>query len=201
MATSNHQDGSPGGYGFESRRPFTATPQGSTGQKSSRARRWFKIVLFAVVLSGIYIAYNLSLMTMPGLGPVSRPARTGLDGAPFKLAGEKLQQQLIGVIQSQLVAFRNEDYSAAYGYAAADFKAQVSLAAFERMVKASFPQIARSRSAEYGIILENGETARVEVTIEGESGTRIHYQYTMHLEHGVWKIGSVNGGQPEKIYA
>jgi hypothetical protein len=74
----------------------------------------------------------------------------------------------------------------------------VSLAAFERLVKAAFPQIARSRSAEYGIILDNGEDARVEVTIVGETGTRIHYQYVLHREHGGWKIGGVNEGQTEK---
>ena len=189
MTTTNNPDGS-------------ATRPAPGKKPASKAHRWLKIMLLGVVLSGIYIAYNLSLMTLPVFGPAASPERSNYveEVVPFKMADDKLQRQLILVIQSQLAAFRQEDYSMAYTFAAADFKAQISLAAFERMVKAAFPQIARSRAAEYGIIVENGDNAKVEVTIVGETGTRIHYQYILHRESGDWKIGGVNEGQPEKAF-
>jgi len=194
MATSSNQS-------EDSKGPFSDPPNiASPPKPGSKARRWFKIALLGVGLGGIYTVYNLSLMTLPQLGPSNEITRMELESVPFKLADEKLQQQLIKVIQSQLAAFRQEDYSTAYTFAAADFKAQISLAAFERMVKTGFPQIARSRSAEYGIILDNGEDARVEVTIVGETGTRIHYQYVLHRERRGWKIGGVNEGPSEKSF-
>ena len=198
MTTTNNQEGNPKEFAPGS---IAGPPAGPPpGKPVSKLRRWLKLGFLGVVLSGIYIAYNLSLMTLPIFSPEVRPARGDVDGTSFKLADEKLQRQLIAVIQSQLTAFRQEDYSTAYTYAAAEFKAQVSLAAFERMVKAAFPQLARSRSAEYGIVMENGDIARVEVTIVGESGARIHCQYILHREGGGWKIGGVNEGQPEKAF-
>ena len=182
--------------------PNVPVPPAAAPKPGSKARRWLKLGLLGVGLAGIYIAFNLSLLTVPVAGPPLKPkaARNEANVGAFKLTEDKLQKQLVRVIQSQLAAFRQEDYSAAYGLAAADFKAQVSLAAFERLVKAAFPQLARSRSAEYGIILDNGEDARVEVTIVGETGTRIHYQYVLHSEHGGWKIGGVNEDQTEKNF-
>ncbi len=194
MAKSNDQPGSSSG-------PYADSPVAAPAPKpGSKAQRWFKIILLGVGLGGIYTVYNLSLMTLPQLGPTNEITRVEIESVPFMLADEKLQQQLIKVIQSQLAAFRQEDYTTAYTFAAADFKAQISRAAFERMVKTGFPQIARSRSAEYGIILENGSDARVEVTIVGENGTRIHYQYVLHRERGGWKIGGVNEGPSEKSF-
>ena len=192
MATSNDQPGSSSG-------PYSDPPVTAAAPKpGSKAQRWFKIILLGIGLGGIYTVYNLSLLTLPQLGPTNEIQRVEVESAKFKLADEKLQQQLIKVIQSQLAAFRQEDYTTAYTFAAADFKAQIPLAAFERMVKTGFPQIARSRSAEYGIIMDNGVDARVEVTIVGETGTRIHYQYILRHEHGAWKIGGVNEGPSEK---
>ena len=194
MATSNHQSGNPSG-------PFSEPPTiAPTPRPASRLQRWLKIILLGVGLGAIYIVYNLSLITLPQLGPANEVRRIEMNGASFKLADQKLQQQLIKVIQAQLAAFRQEDYSTAYTFAAADFKSQISLTAFERMVKTSFPQIARSRAAEYGVIMDNGADARVEVTIVGETGTRIHYQYILHQENGGWKIGGVNEGPSEKNF-
>jgi hypothetical protein len=199
MTTSDHQDDNAKLPDFG---PNVSAPPATAPKPGSKARRWLKLGLLGVGLAGIYIAFNLSLLTVPVAGPPIKPksAPNEVNLGAFKLTDDKLQKQLVLVIQSQLAAFRQEDYSAAYAFAAADFKAQVPLAAFERLVKAAFPQIARSRSAEYGIILDNGEDARVEVTIVGESGTRIHYQYVLHREHGGWKIGGVNEGQTEKNF-
>ena len=197
MATSNHPSGNPIGPASDPLLP-APKPAGPTAKPAPKVRRWLKVIFLGVFLGAVYIAYNLSLVTIPQLGPPSRTELLERETTPFKLADEKLQQQVIKVIGGQLAAFRQEDYPAAYAFAAADFKAQVTLAAFERLVKTGFPQIARSRSAEYGIILENGREAEAEVTIVGETGTRIHYQYILRREHGEWKIGGVNEGQSEK---
>ena len=106
---------------------------------------------------------------------------------------EAMKKELAKVIEAQLTAFRADDYAQAYTFAAAGVKEMFALAEFERMVKAGYPIIAHSASAEYGLTLDSGEEAVVNVRIVGAAdGQVVDYLYTLGKEDGAWKITGVS---------
>ena len=110
---------------------------------------------------------------------------------PPKLSEEAARKELIQVVESQLAAFRDEDYSAAYTFAASSIKAAFPLPQFERMVKTGYPAIAQSKAVIFGVILDNGEEATVNVKLEGKSNRAVNYQYFLIKEKAGWKIRGV----------
>ena len=147
------------------------------------------VVLLGCGLGLLFVFISLSFVTFPadrhGLHSGALPAPR------FQISEDSRAKELTQVIESQLSAFRNDDYSKAYKYAASALTAQMSLPAFERMVKAGYPIIARSRSAAFGVIFDNGEQAVVNVGIMGASGQIHHFKYLMEREHAGWKIRGV----------
>jgi hypothetical protein len=118
------------------------------------------------------------------------PNRDGaLDLAP---SGDFMKRELIRVVDSQLSAFRKNDYSKAYTYAASGIRAHFSPTTFERMVKMGYPPIAQSRSANFETTLDNGLQAVVNVGITAGSGKVLYYyQYHLQREKTDWKISGV----------
>jgi hypothetical protein len=114
--------------------------------------------------------------------------RIELKQPAFKISEDEIEGQLRQVIEAQLTAFRQDDYARAYNFAGSALKTQVSLPAFERMVKSTYPAIAKSSAVQFGVILDNGEEALVNATIAGESGGLRHYQYILLRERSGWKI-------------
>lgn len=101
--------------------------------------------------------------------------------------------ELAKVIEGQLAAFRDNDFPRAYTFAASGIKEMFGPAEFERMVKVGYPVIARSASAEYGLTLDSGEEAVVNVRIVGAAdGQAVDYLYTLGKEDGTWKITGVS---------
>jgi hypothetical protein len=154
--------------------------------------RWLMIVLLGCSLGLLFVFWRVSLIVprdgnRPGRYRMSRPSPV----PQGRLSDDAIRSELIEVIQSQLSAFRKNDYSKAYKYAASDLRAQVSLPAFERMVRDGFPLIARSSSAEFGVIVDNGAQALVNVSLVSESGKLIHYQYFLRRERAGWRITGV----------
>jgi Domain of unknown function (DUF4864) len=110
----------------------------------------------------------------------------------LKISEEEIEGQLRKVIESQLAAFRQDDYARAFEFAASALRTQVSLPAFERMVKNGYPIIAKSNAVQFGVILDNGDEALANVAIAGASGSTHHFQYVLRREHSGWKIVGVN---------
>ena len=109
----------------------------------------------------------------------------------FRISQEEMESELRRIIEAQLTAFRQDDYPMAYKYAATGIRTQLPLPAFERMVRQAYPLIAHSNSAQFGVVVDNGEHAVVNVTITGESGRSRRYQYLMQHESSGWRIGGV----------
>ncbi len=106
---------------------------------------------------------------------------------------EAMKKELAKVIEAQLAAFRAEDYPRAYTFAAAGIKEMVGPTEFETMVKTGYPVIAHSASAEYGLTLDSGEEAVVNVRVVGAAdGQEVDYLYTLGKEDGAWKITGVS---------
>jgi hypothetical protein len=154
----------------------------------SKLLRWLKVTLLGCVLGLLLVAANLVLWSF------LRDAKRGAalrSGPPLHLSKEAVQQELVRVIDSQLTDFRKGDYAGAYAFADSALQAQVSPAVFERMVKKGYPAIARSRSASFGVSLDNGDQAVVTVGILSQSGHLLQYHYLMHHEQSGWKISGV----------
>jgi hypothetical protein len=105
-------------------------------------------------------------------------------GGAAKAAAEPVMQQL--------AAFRRDDYDAAYGFASAEIRQMFDRAAFERMVKGGYPEIARSA---FALVAESRVTAEghavVRVKIQGANGNGIEALYEMVLEDRGWRINGV----------
>lgn len=99
------------------------------------------------------------------------------------------------VIMRQLAAFRAGDYRTAYAFASQGIRARFDLEAFEQMVKAGYPQIARSTQAWILEARPDPDGAlRVLLRIRGEDGTFIRALYEMVREKSGWRINGVVAG-------
>jgi hypothetical protein len=96
------------------------------------------------------------------------------------------------VVMRQLEAFRQNDYDTAYSFAASVIREAFDRAAFERMVRTGYPEIARSAHA----VVTKHETTLddrryITLRILGANGVRIVAIYEMVREGAVWRISGV----------
>jgi hypothetical protein len=168
---------------------FMAAP--SDKKPGFRFVRWIMVVTLGCSLGLLYVFTVVSTrqfvrsQDLTEIDIVGQPQEL-----PFKLSEEHIGRELTSVIESQLAAFRKEDYPQAYTYAASFLRTHLPLPAFERMVRTQYPAIAHSTSVTFGPVLDNGDTAVVNVTVFGES-EETHFQYLLEHEPGGWKIFSV----------
>lgn len=92
----------------------------------------------------------------------------------------------------QLEAFRRNDYDTAYTFASAQIRQLFDRAAFERMVKSGYPEIADSLRATV-IATRVGPDGHVYLVIKirGANGQPVEAIYDMIQEDGSWKINGV----------
>lgn len=95
-------------------------------------------------------------------------------------------------VLAQLDAFRRGDYDTAYTLASETIRQIFDRQGFERMVRAGYPEIARSRSAviESAAVAPDGR-AFVILKIGGANGNRVEAIYELVWEDDRWKIGGV----------
>jgi hypothetical protein len=150
--------------------------------------RWLKVTLLGCAFGLFLVTANFLLWSW--LFDANRGGRMR-SGPPLRLSAQSVQQELVRVIDSQLSAFRKGDYAGAYAFADSALQAQVSPAVFEHVVKTGYPAIARSRSASFGVSLDNGTEAVVTVGVMSQSGHLLQYHYLMHHEPNGWRISGV----------
>ena len=97
------------------------------------------------------------------------------------------------VIQSQMKAFNDDDYPTAYTFAAESIRGRFSKERFEAMVRAGYPQIAKSSRISFGEVTlsKDRQAASASVRVTGKDHVTVVAQYQMLLEGGAWKIGGV----------
>ena len=95
-------------------------------------------------------------------------------------------------VLKQLEALRRDDYDTAYTFASASIQEMFDRAAFERMVKGGYPEIARSSSAH---VVESrvGPDGHVylRLKIRGSNGNSIEAVYDLVWEGGRFRINGV----------
>ena len=112
-------------------------------------------------------------------------------GDGLKPSEDKTKEAMQKVISSQLEAFRADNYDAAYVFADLAIRRLYPVQMFERMVKRGYPMIAHSVSASFGLSLDNGDEATINVRITGPDHQAETYQYQLRLEGVNWKIMGV----------
>jgi len=95
------------------------------------------------------------------------------------------------VINSQLAAFRRDDYAAAYVFADSAIRNQISVEGFEKMVRSGFPAIAHSTAVKFGLTFDNGDDAVINVRVFSAHAEPIDYQYTLRRDGETWRITGV----------
>jgi hypothetical protein len=95
-------------------------------------------------------------------------------------------------VMRQLEAFRQGDFDAAYTFASASVRELFDRAAFERMVRGGYPEIARSVSA---VVAEarvlSDTTVYLRLRIGGANGQAVEAVYEMVREDRGWRINGV----------
>lgn len=157
-----------------------------------RFGRWPKIILLGCALGLIFVMIDLTIF-----GHFERLAYS----APFKLSDEPVKQELTRVIGSQLAAFRNGDFNRAYGFADSSLRQEFTAPAFREMVRASYPAVATSTSATYGVVFDNGRIGIVMVCLISPAGRLVHYQYLLRREPVGWRISGVTRIRPQTTTA
>ena len=130
----------------------------------------------------------------PAPAPAASPADTPPVEKPIgtpRTSTEAVKKELTAVIDAQLDAFRADDYAKAYTFAATEIKGLFPADAFEKMVRTTYPVIAHSSAADYGMAFDTGEEAVVNVRISNAEKKSVEYQYLLKKEDGQWKIGGV----------
>ena len=128
--------------------------------------RWAVLLLISV---GVFFLYRWFHAVEEAESPLSYSESSAERQSPaigLKPTEDPMRKELTQIIKSQLAAFRDDDYVTAYTFAATGIKAQYPLAEFERMVKTGYAEIAQFKSAEFGVVIDNGEEAVVNVEIE-----------------------------------
>jgi len=119
------------------------------------------------------------------------PVARSLGADDLKPSDMPIKDALHTVIDSQLAAFRRDDYAAAYVFADRAIKSQVSLEGFEKMVKAGYPAIAHSTSVKFGLAFDNGDDAVINVRVFSAKVEPVDYQYTLRRDGENWRITGV----------
>ena len=102
-----------------------------------------------------------------------------------------MKEKLHSVIRQQLEAFRRNDFAGAYKFAAQGIKDQFPAAEFEAMVKKGYPLIAESTDVIFGITLDDGDRAVVNVQVIGKGKTSGMFQYLLERNGTEWRIAGV----------
>ena len=96
------------------------------------------------------------------------------------------------VVMQQLDAFRQDDFSTAYGFASATIRQMFDRAGFEQMVRGGYPEIAQSMSATIdGSRRGDAGEIYLFVRVRGNNGRAIEAVYELVPEGGSWGINGV----------
>lgn len=115
---------------------------------------------------------------------------------PLQRSSVAVRQQVIGVLEAQLTAFRDGDYERAYSFAASSLQQQFTVAAFERMVKEGYPIIAYWRAVSFGEVQDNGREAVVQISVQGRGRRTRFFRYLLIREASAWRISGVEEINP-----
>jgi hypothetical protein len=141
------------------------------------------------ILHDQVFAMNRSLLFGILLGLVAWAGARAAEGG-FRASKPQVRKEVVAAVTGQLAAFRGDDLSKAYDYAAAGLRAQTSLRRFAAIVRENYPEIWDNERAEFGLVRDDGTHATVLVHVASAQGGAT-FDYVLIREQGAWRIGSV----------
>jgi hypothetical protein len=118
------------------------------------------------------------------------------DGAT-RASTPQVRKEIVATVESQLTAFRKGEVEKAYGFAAAQLRAQKPLRTFAAIVQGSYPEIWRNTRAEFGIVRDDGAQATVTVQVYSKEGDAA-YDFSLVKETAGWRIYGVVRHEPKQ---
>ncbi len=119
------------------------------------------------------------------------------DMRTWRTASPEERRAVIASIQSQLDAFRKDNYEQATRYQSAELKANFpTVEAFRRMIKTTYPQFAAYKKVEFGRGRADpeGERVGIRVSLTGQDGETVRVFYMMVREGMEYRVNAVRGG-------
>jgi len=117
---------------------------------------------------------------------VVSPARS----QPLAYSEPEIKAALMRVIEDQLVAFRNDDWEAAYQLASESFRRRMPFERFSRIIQQSYPIIWKNTRVDFGLPTDNSRLARVPLRVHAEL-VSASFDYLLAFERGRWLITGV----------
>ncbi|MEO5957544.1 MAG: DUF4864 domain-containing protein [Opitutaceae bacterium] len=141
-------------------------------------KRWIAILL----VGGCCAGATISAGAAEGEMPASRP---------------EVKKEIVATIEGQLTAFRKGEVEKAYGFAAAELRAQKPLRTFAAIVEANYPEIWANTRADYGIARDDGVRATLIVKVFSQESDAT-YDFTLVRERVGWRIYGVLRREPKQ---
>ncbi len=110
----------------------------------------------------------------------------------FAARGE-VRAALVAVVEGQLDALRQRDFDAAWEWASFDFRRQVPVSDFERMVSSGFQIMMEPHEREFGGVYNNFDMAFVDVKLVGTTSGTACFTYVLESKGGRWFVAGVEG--------
>jgi hypothetical protein len=107
------------------------------------------------------------------------------------LSKPPVRKQIVETVETQLAAFRADDWTAAYACASKPFRARISLETFVVLITRSYPHVWKNLRADVGLSRDDGSTARVPVRVFVGNGVSSEYDYLLVKEKVGWRVSGV----------
>jgi hypothetical protein len=108
----------------------------------------------------------------------------------MRISKPAVKDEIVGVIEAQLTAFRAGETEKAYRYASETMRQQTPLRAFVRLIQTNYPEIWQSTRAEFGVVRDDGDHATVIVHVYRKESDA-PYDYVLFKESAGWRIRGV----------
>ncbi len=99
--------------------------------------------------------------------------------------------ELFDAVNSQLAAFRADDFPGAYHRASSGVQQKFTLQQFEQMVRSNYTTMMHAQRVEFGSVQFDRGNALVQVFFFVEGGSVRSFLYTLVSEGAAWKIQGV----------
>jgi ABC-type transporter MlaC component len=117
---------------------------------------------------------------------------TAAEGESWRLSPKPIRDAVRATVDGQLRALRAEKFSEAYDYAAEGIRRQFTPEVFAAMIRRGYPRLVRHRSAEGGVVHDDGQDAATVVySVTAATGETVDFRYTLRRESGRWRIAGV----------
>jgi hypothetical protein len=139
---------------------------------------------------------------LPAPGSMAAEGTEELPAIGMRLPSMAERKAAILCIETQLRAFRDDDFARAAKYQSKALQRNFpSVAEFRQMMREGYPQFIRFRSITFGegICDGSGERLEIRVVLTGEDGVTVLAEYQLVREDGEYRVEGVQGGRPPRL--